>query len=179
MLYLAPSPVTYPRVTLSESSITHLYTAAVPASTNESTALSHRQCYAMTTGSSPSAGALPRTDGTDAKDGPSTPNKAPATGVQAAGMRAVAARMVAFYFRAPVKAFFRGRIDYMGYARAINPHFGEAAKWSWRMTTPAVLVHAVKTQGWSFIPNQVMPPLLANTLFVPCDSLLHAVESAV
>jgi hypothetical protein len=128
----------------------------------------------MTASSSPRAGAPPRIDGKDAKDAKdakdgkdgSAPNKAPATGVQAAGMRAVAARMVAFYFRAPVKAFFRGRIDYLGYARAINPHFGETAKWSWRMTTPAVLVHAVRTEGWSFIPNQVLPPLLANTLCV-------------
>ena len=133
----------------------------------------------MTTGSSPRAGALPRTVGNDAKDESSKPNKAPATGVQAAGMRAVAARMVAFYFRAPVKAFFRGRIDYMGYARAINPHFGETAKWSWRMTTPAVLVHAVRTEGWSFIPNQVMPPLLANTLFVSLYNLRNAVDSVV
>ena len=101
-----------------------------------------------------------------AGDGKTTPNKPTATGVQAAGMRAVAARMVAFYFRAPVKAFFRGRIDYMGYARAINPHFQETAKWSWRMTTPAVLVHAVRTEGWTFIPNQLLPPLMANTVCV-------------
>lgn len=121
----------------------------------------------MTPSSSPHAGVVPaaRTDGGSSSnnDGQS-PNKAPATGAQAAGMRAVAARMVAFYFRAPVKAFFRGRIDYMGYARAINPHIHDTAKWSWRMTTPAVLWHAVKTEGWTFIPNQVMPPLIANTL---------------
>ncbi|KAL5114983.1 hypothetical protein ACEQ8H_007156 [Pleosporales sp. CAS-2024a] len=96
-------------------------------------------------------------------DSPPQPNKAPATGVQAAGMRAVAARMVAFYFRAPVKAFFRARIDYMGYARAINPHVAAGAKWSWRMTAPAVLAHAVRTEGWGFIPKQVLPPLMANT----------------
>ena len=70
----------------------------------------------MTAGSSLRAGVAPRShaynDG--APEGPQQPNKAPATGVQAAGMRAVAAQMVAFYFRAPVKAFFRGRIDYMG-----------------------------------------------------------------
>lgn len=36
-----------------------------------------------------------------------------ATGVQAAGARAFAARAVAFYFRAPVKAFFRTRVDYL------------------------------------------------------------------
>lgn len=90
-------------------------------------------------------------------------NKAPATGVQAAGMRAVAARMVAFYFRAPVKAFFRGRIDYMGYARALNPHLAADARWSWRTTTPAVLAYAVRTEGWAFLPKQLLPPLMANT----------------
>ena len=70
----------------------------------------------MTAGSSLRAGVAPRSHGYNdgPSDGPQQPNKAPATGVQAAGMRAVAAQMVAFYFRAPVKAFFRGRIDYMG-----------------------------------------------------------------
>jgi hypothetical protein len=121
------------------------------------------------TGSSVRAGVTvtPRSDPSNdsAPEAPQAPNKAPATGVQAAGMRAVAARMVAFYFRAPVKAFFRGRIDYMSYARAINPHIAADAKWSWRMTTPAVLVHAIRTEGWGFIPKQVLPPLMANTWY--------------
>jgi hypothetical protein len=34
-----------------------------------------------------------------------------ATGAYAAGMRAVSARMLTFYFRAPVKAFFRTRVE--------------------------------------------------------------------
>ena len=134
---------------------------------------------------SPSAssrtGVLPVTLRGDANDDlePQKPNKAPATGVQAAGMRAVAARMVAFYFRAPVKAFFRGRIDYMGYARAINPHLSAQTRWSWRMTTPAVLAHAIRTEGWSFIPNQVLPPLLANTCIgaVLYTVYLHSLSS--
>lgn len=132
----------------------------------------------MTTSSSPRAGATPPTDGVN-NDGQGGPNKAPATGAQAAGMRAVAARMVAFYFRAPVKAFFRGRIDYMGYARAINPHFQETAKWSWRMTTPAVLWHAIRKEGWTFIPNQVMPPLIANTFIgaILYTTYLHSLSS--
>jgi len=101
----------------------------------------------------------------DGQDSTGQPNKGnAATGVQAAGFRAVAARLVAFYFRAPVKAFFRGRIDYLGYARAINPHVQAELGWTWRMTTPALLAHAIKTEGWGFIPNQVLPPLLANTL---------------
>ena len=35
-----------------------------------------------------------------------------ATGASAAGVRALGARLVAFYFRAPVKAFFRPRVEY-------------------------------------------------------------------
>lgn len=34
-----------------------------------------------------------------------------ATGVSAAGVRALSAQMVAFYFRAPIKAFFRTRVE--------------------------------------------------------------------
>lgn len=30
------------------------------------------------------------------------------------------------------------------------------------MSTPGVLAHAVKEYGWKFIPNQVLPPMLAN-----------------
>jgi hypothetical protein len=35
-----------------------------------------------------------------------------ATGASAAGVRALSTQMVAFYFRAPVKAFFRNRVEY-------------------------------------------------------------------
>lgn len=34
-------------------------------------------------------------------------------GTTAAGARALGSQLVAFYFRAPVKAFFRMRVDYM------------------------------------------------------------------
>ncbi|KAJ5540648.1 Mitochondrial substrate/solute carrier [Penicillium frequentans] len=84
-----------------------------------------------------------------------------ATGASAAGVRAVSAQMVAFYFRAPIKAFFRTRVDYMAFARAVNPRVAEG-KWSIHTTTPGLLLHAVRTYGWQFIPNQVLPPLLAN-----------------
>jgi len=84
------------------------------------------------------------------------------TGASAAGIRALTARLAAFYFRVPIKAFFRTRVDYLAYPRAINPLIQEGAKWSWRMSTPAILAHAVRTHGWAFLPNQVLPPLLAN-----------------
>ncbi|KAJ5693324.1 Mitochondrial substrate/solute carrier [Penicillium macrosclerotiorum] len=78
-----------------------------------------------------------------------------ATGASAAGVRALSAQMVAFYFRAPIKAFFRTRVE------AVNPRVADG-KWSIHTTTPGLLVHAVKTYGWRFIPNQVLPPLMAN-----------------
>lgn len=34
-------------------------------------------------------------------------------GTTAAGVRAIGVQLVTFYFRAPVKAFFRMRVDYM------------------------------------------------------------------
>ena len=36
-----------------------------------------------------------------------------ATGVSAAGVRAISAQLIAFYFRVPVKAFFRTRVEYV------------------------------------------------------------------
>ncbi|KAJ5322993.1 Mitochondrial substrate/solute carrier [Penicillium brevicompactum] len=89
------------------------------------------------------------------------PRSDAATGVSAAGVRALSAQMVAFYFRAPIKAFFRTRVDYMAYARAVNPRVADG-KWSLHTTTPGLLLHAVRTYGWRFIPNQVLPPLMAN-----------------
>ncbi|KAL4940992.1 hypothetical protein BDV06DRAFT_195383 [Aspergillus oleicola] len=90
------------------------------------------------------------------------PRSNAATGASAAGVRALSAQLVAFYFRVPVKAFFRTRVDYMAFARAVSPQPSESGRWSLHTTTPGLLIHAVRTYGWRFIPYQVMPPLLAN-----------------
>lgn len=64
------------------------------------------------------------------------------------------------------------RSDYeQAFPRAINPLIQENAKWSWRLTTPGILAYAIKTHGWSFLPNQVLPPLLAN---VSVGAVLYA-----
>lgn len=47
------------------------------------------------------------------------------------------------------------------YARSLNPA-SQTGKFSWRATTPGILAHAVRTYGWKFVPEQVLPPLLAN-----------------
>ncbi|EXJ70113.1 uncharacterized protein A1O5_07186 [Cladophialophora psammophila CBS 110553] len=84
-----------------------------------------------------------------------------ATGASAAGVRAFTAQAVAFYFRAPVKAFFRTRVDYLAYAKSINPDI-QTGRWSWRSTTPGLLATAIKHYGWRFVPEQLALPLLAN-----------------
>ncbi|KND87451.1 hypothetical protein TOPH_07938 [Tolypocladium ophioglossoides CBS 100239] len=114
------------------------------------------------------------------------PDRAPrsnaATAASAAGVRALSAQLVAFYFRAPAKAFFRTRVDYLAYARTVHQaqtkQLWQAAAedrsasrlavllrhaWLWmRSTTPGVLTSAIKHQGWSVVPHQILPPLIAN-----------------
>ncbi|KAL2163760.1 hypothetical protein VTH06DRAFT_5819 [Thermothelomyces fergusii] len=116
---------------------------------------------------------------------PSVPDKKPpasnaATGASAAGVRALTAQAVAFYFRAPVKAFFRTRVDYLAYARALQEqrqadllhHGGGGGGGGWlrtrlRSTTPAVLASAVRHYGWRVVPDQILPPLAANVAVGP------------
>lgn len=105
-----------------------------------------------------------------------------ATAASAAGVRALSAQMVAFYFRAPAKAFFRTRVDYLAYARVIHQTQTKVLlralaadasvtrlrsfmwhTWLWmRNTTPGVLTSAIKHQGWGVVPHQILPPLVAN-----------------
>ncbi|KAF1814658.1 mitochondrial carrier, partial [Eremomyces bilateralis CBS 781.70] len=114
------------------------------------------------------------------------PRTSAATGTSAAGIRALSQQFVAFYFRAPVKAFFRTRVDYLAYARAINPRFhAPNAKWSIRTTTAGLLAHAVQEEGWGVLHRQVLPPLLANvsvgavlyTSYLQTLGLLHEPSS--
>ncbi|KAL6879850.1 mitochondrial carrier [Trichoderma longibrachiatum] len=110
------------------------------------------------------------------------PRNNAATAASAAGVRALSAQLVAFYFRAPAKSFFRTRVDYLAYARTIHqlqtkklmqavaedasPSKLVAAlrqTWFWmRSTTPGVLTSAIRHEGWSVVPNQILPPLIAN-----------------
>ncbi|KAH8174414.1 mitochondrial carrier protein [Sarocladium implicatum] len=114
------------------------------------------------------------------------PERAPrsnaATAASAAGVRALSAQVVAFYFRAPAKAFFRTRVDYLGYARTIHNaqtkqlframaadasggRLNSAMRHTWlwmRSTTPGVLTSAIKQEGWGIVPHQILPPLIAN-----------------
>ncbi|KAI9253817.1 mitochondrial carrier domain-containing protein [Phascolomyces articulosus] len=70
------------------------------------------------------------------------------------------------FYRTPVKLFRPLRIDYLMMARALLPPVDEASskRFSFRYTSIGMISHAVKTQGWNFIPRHILPPLLANTV---------------
>lgn len=72
-------------------------------------------CWIMGSENDPSLNASLEVDSptTDDKSHPQKHNAA--TGASAAGVRAVSARVIAYYFRAPVKSFFRTRVEYAYY----------------------------------------------------------------
>jgi len=121
-------------------------------------------------GSSPNLGILPVIP----PEAQPLPDKDPrsnaATAASAAGVRALSAQAMQFYFRAPVKSFFRTRVDYLAYARIVHEQAHSAASgagtsrvWTWlRSTTPGVLTSAIRHDGWAVVPQQVLPPLIAN-----------------
>ncbi|KXJ88910.1 mitochondrial carrier domain-containing protein [Microdochium bolleyi] len=117
-----------------------------------------------------------------AGDGSTVPRNNAATAASAAGVRALSAQAIAFYFRAPVKAFFRTRVDYLAYARVVHQaqfaalaqvaaseqdvsrlSMGLKQTWMWmRGTTPGLLTSVIQQHGWRVVPDQIMPPLIAN-----------------
>lgn len=48
------------------------------------------------------------------------------------------------------------------YAKSIASQDLQRGGFSWRTTTPGLLVNAIGSYGWRFIPDQLAPPLLGN-----------------
>ena len=64
---------------------------------------------------------------------------------------------------------FRSRVDYLAYARSLQQQSAALAndatsrRLAWlRSTTPGVVASAVRYYGWKVIPEQILPPLIAN-----------------
>lgn len=84
-------------------------------------------------------------------------------GAATAGTRALASQLFAFYIKIPLKIFRPTRVDYLALPRAINPVYSQKP---WTFSThsgPALIIHAVREHGWQFIPNNILPPLVANS----------------
>jgi hypothetical protein len=99
-------------------------------------------------------------------DAPETSNSARIGGASAVS-RSLIGQILAIWFRVPVKLFRPTRIDYMAIPRALFSQrvasAGANATW-WQRSTPYLLGKAIHSHGIGFIPNYVLPPLLANSV---------------
>ncbi|GMM37803.1 hypothetical protein DASC09_051280 [Saccharomycopsis crataegensis] len=106
-------------------------------------------------------------------------------GAITASIRAFTYQISALYLRTPMKLFRPSRFDYMAFTRlalfynekvselkeshktAQNPALRSTVqpqKYSFfKHSSIALLVQAVQKHGWRFIPDNVLPPLLANS----------------
>lgn len=83
-----------------------------------------------------------------------------------AGMRALIYQIQALYLRTPVKLFRPSRFDYMVYVRELADKHDNILSKPYRFRTHSTLgmiVGVLKKEGWKFIPDQMLPPLIANS----------------
>lgn len=97
------------------------------------------------------------------EDGKSSSNQT--VSLSTAGMRALIYQLQALYLRTPVKLFRPSRFDYMVYVRELaNKHDGINSK-PYRFHTHSTIgmfYSVLRKEGWKFIPDQMLPPLIAN-----------------
>lgn len=96
----------------------------------------------------------------------STKNNNQTVTLSTAGIRALVYQFQALYLRTPVKLFRPSRFDYLAYVRELaNKHdniYMKPYKF-WTHSSIGMLVNVSRKEGWRFIPDQVLPPLIANS----------------
>lgn len=93
-------------------------------------------------------------------------NSTKLVGFASGGARAISAQFLSFYTRVPVKLFRPARVDYTRFLRSLTLN-AELSKLPWNFWThsnPALLVRAVRSYGWSVVPDKLLPPVIANSL---------------
>jgi hypothetical protein len=103
-------------------------------------------------------------------------------GVGSAGIRALMYQVTSLYLRTPPAKLFRPtRVDYMAITRLfVHGQEGRSRRGYnfYRDSSLGVLISAVRKFGWRFIPERVLPPLIANsaTGFVLYTSYLMSLQ---
>ncbi|CAX42657.1 mitochondrial ornithine carrier protein, putative [Candida dubliniensis CD36] len=86
--------------------------------------------------------------------------------LSAAGMRALIYQLQSIYLRTPIKLFRPSRFDYLAYVRALANKHDNIENKPYRFRTHSslgMIINVVRKQGWKFIPDQILPPLIANS----------------
>lgn len=89
-----------------------------------------------------------------------------AVSISSAGVRALFLQLQTLYLRTPVKLFRPSRFDYMVYVREQVSLKSDILSKPYRFHTHsglALLTRAVRDNGWKFIPDHILPPLIANS----------------
>lgn len=83
-----------------------------------------------------------------------------------AGIRALVYQLQAIYLRTPVKLFRPTRFDYLAYVREVANKYDNIHEKPYRLRTHSslgMLIRIVNREGWRFIPEKIVPPLIANS----------------
>lgn len=112
---------------------------------------------------------------------PALKNSNQAVSLSTAGIRALLYQLQALYLRTPVKLFRPSRFDYLAFVREIANKNDDLSSKPYKFRTHSsigMLVNVLKKEGWRFIPDQVLPPLIANsaTGIILYGSYLTAVD---
>lgn len=83
-----------------------------------------------------------------------------------AGVRALIYQLQSLYLRTPMKLFRPSRFDYLAFVRELaNKQYNLDSK-PYRLRTHSsigMLINVTMKEGWKFIPDRVLPPLVANS----------------
>lgn len=90
----------------------------------------------------------------------------PTVSLSAAGIRALIYQLQSLYLRTPVKLFRPSRFDYLRYVKALANKHDDISNKPYRFRTHSsigMVINVLRTEGWKFIPDQLLPPLIANS----------------
>lgn len=103
---------------------------------------------------------------TDEQAVPTHKSSNQAVTLSTAGIRAVIYQLQALYLRTPVKLFRPSRFDYLAYVRELATKHDNLDRKPYSLRTHsslAMFINVIRKEGWKFIPEKVLPPLLANS----------------
>lgn len=86
--------------------------------------------------------------------------------LSAAGIRALIYQLQSLYLRTPVKLFRPSRFDYLRYVKALANKHDDISNKPYKFRTHSsigMIINVLRTEGWKFIPDQLLPPLIANS----------------
>lgn len=102
----------------------------------------------------------------ESNSGIHTNKKNQVVSLSTAGIRALIYQLQSLYLRTPVKLFRPSRFDYLAYVRELAIRQDNLDSKPYRLRTHsslAMLFNVIKKEGWKFIPDRVLPPLVANS----------------